>query len=425
MSDVFISYARSTARQAQGMADTLRAMGFSVWRDDELPPHRDYADVIEERLRAAKAVLVVWSAEAVKSQWVRAEANVAREQGNLVQLRVDGSGLPLPFDQVQCADLTSWSGQRDHAEWRRITESLAALVGRTGAAAGKPLEQEVQYCKAPDGVRIAYARVGRGPPLIKTANWLNHLELDWDGPVWGTLFHCLSAGHTLVRYDQRGNGLSDWSAEDLSLDAYVSDMEAVVEAAGAERFPIFAISQGGCVAIEYAARHPERVSRLILLNAFAHGWRSWPDPLVAAAEAIKVLMASGWGASSPAFRQMFSTLMLPGASSQQWDWFDAMQRGTTSPEVAARLFESFGAMDVSHRLAEVRAPTLVLHSRDDQLISAKLGQDIAAGIAGARFVGLPSNNHILLAGEPAFARLTAEITAFLAEDLRGPAPAGP
>src|SRR5580698_1130871 len=414
MADVFISYARSTAREAQGVAEALRGMGFAVWRDDELPPHRDYTDAIEERLRGAKAVVVLWSAEAVKSQWVRAEANVAREAGVLVQLRLDKAPLPLPFDQTQCADLSSWSGQRDNAEWRKVADSLAALVSRE--AAPQPPQQVVQYCRAADGVRIAHAEVGEGPPLLKTANWLNHLEHDWDGPVWGPLFRCLSSRHTLIRYDERGNGLSDWNASDLSLEAFVQDMEAVVDATGAERFPIFAISQGGCVAIEYAARHPERVTRLILLNAFAHGWRTWPKPLVSAAEAIKVLMANAWGANSPAFRQLFASLMLPSASSQQWDWFDGMQRATTSPQVAARLFESFGEMDVRPRLAEVRAPTLVLHSRDDQFISPKLGQQVAAGIEGARFVGLSSNNHILLGDEPAFARLTDEVSAFLARD---------
>jgi len=417
MSDVFISYARSTARVAQGVADSLRALGFGVWRDDQLPPHRDYTDVIEERLRAAKAVLVIWSAEAVKSQWVRAEANVAREAGTLVQLRVDSAPLPLPFDQVQCADLSSWSGQRDHPEWRKVADSIVALVGRESGAPAKPVEQQIRYCKAADGVRIAYASVGGGPPLLKTANWLNHLEYDWDGPVWPELFLRLSAGHTLIRYDERGNGLSDWNAKDLSLEAFVQDMEAVVDATGAERFPILAISQGGSVAIEYAARHPERVSRLILLNAFAHGWRTWSKGLITAAEAIKVLMANAWGGESPAFRQMFTSLMLPGGSSQQWDWFDAMQRATTSPKNAARLFESFGQMDVRHRLAEVRAPTLVLHSRDDQLVPATNGQEIAAGITGARFVGLPSKNHILLADEPAFVRLVDEIQDFLAQDV--------
>ncbi len=193
---------------------------------------------------------------------------MARKAGTLVQLRVDGVTPPLPFNQIQCADLSNWSGQRDYAEWRKVTDSVTALVGREATAPAKPDEQEIQYCKAADGVRIAYARVGKGSPLLKTANWLNHLEYEWDGPVWGELFRRMSADHTLVRYDERGHGLSDWNAEDLSLEAYVQDMEAVVDAAGLERFPIFAISQGGSVAIEYAARHPERVSRMILLNAF-------------------------------------------------------------------------------------------------------------------------------------------------------------
>jgi pimeloyl-ACP methyl ester carboxylesterase len=416
MSEVFISYARATEDRAHQIGRALRELGYGVWRDDELPPHRDYAEVIEERLRAAKAVVVVWSAEAVKSQWVKAEANLAREAGTLVQLRVDDVAPPLPFNQIQCADLSCWSGQRDHPEWRKIADSVTDLVGRDAATLAASPTQEVQFCTATDGARIAYARVGAGPPLFKTANWLNHLEYDWDGPVWGELFRRMSANHTLIRYDERGNGLSDWNARELSLEAYVRDMEAVVDATKLERFPIFAISQGGAVAIEYAARHPERVSRLILLNAFARGWRTWSKSLIASAEAIKVLMAHQWGTQSPAFRQMFTTLMLPGGSSQQWDWFDAMQRATTSPKNAARLFESFGQMDVRHRLAEVRAPTLVLHSRDDQLIPATWGQEIAAGIAGARFVGLPSNNHILLADEPAFERLAREIEAFLAED---------
>ena len=416
MSDVFISYARSTANQAQKIAEAVRALGYTVWRDDELRPHRDYTNVIEEQLLAAKAVLVIWSVEAVKSQWVPAEANVARKAGTLVQLRVDGVTPPLPFNQIQCADLSNWSGQRDYDEWRKVTDSVTALVGREATALTKPDEQEIQYCKAADGVRIAYARVGKGSPLLKTANWLNHLEYEWDGPVWGELFRRMSADHTLVRYDERGNGLSDWNAEDLSLEAFVQDMEAVVGAAGLERFPIFAISQGGCVAIEYAARHPERVSRMILLNAFARGWRHSSEAIIANVEAMKVLVAQGWGTESPAFRQLFTALMLPGATSQQWDAFDAMQRATTSPANAVRLIDSFGAMDVRRRLAAVTAPTLLLHSRGDRFIPARLGQEIAAGIAGARFIGLPSNNHIVLGDEPAFPRLMNEMQAFLAQD---------
>ena len=416
MSDVFISYARSTESKARDLAQALHAMGFGVWRDDELPPHRDYAEVIEERLRAARAVLVVWSADAVKSQWVRAEANVAREAGTLVQLRLDDAHLPLPFNQIQCADLSHWPGHSGQTELRKVADSIAALLGREAQPAAKPIEQVVQFCTSADGARIAYSKVGVGPPLLKTANWLNHLELDWQSPVWGARYRHLCHNRTLVRFDQRGNGLSDWDPGAFTLEAYVADLEAVVAAAGLTRFPILAISQGGPVAIEYAARHPEKVSRLVLLNAFAHGWRTWSPERVASAEAMKVLIANQWGASAPAFRQLFTGLMLPDGSAEDWDWFDRMQKVTTSPDNAARLFESFGSMDVRDRLAQVRAPTLVIHGREDQLVPHALGQEIAAGIPGSRFVGLPTRNHILLDDEPAFARLTEEIDAFLAQD---------
>jgi adenylate cyclase len=169
MSDVFISYARSTEGQAQAVADGLRSLGYAVWRDDELPAHRAYTEVIEERLRAAKAVVVIWSAEAVKSQWVRAEADMAREAGTLVQLRVDGSTPPLPFNQIQCADLSGWIGDPAAPGWRKVAASIAHLVGREAVALKTPIEQEIRFCKAADGVRIAYATVGEGPPLVKTA----------------------------------------------------------------------------------------------------------------------------------------------------------------------------------------------------------------------------------------------------------------
>jgi pimeloyl-ACP methyl ester carboxylesterase len=416
MSDVFISYARSTASQANAAAEALRAEGYSVWMDEDLPAHRPYAREIETELAVAKAALVIWSGEAVESEWVLSEANRAREDRKLVQVRVDGARLPMPFDQIQCADLTSWSGRGDHPGWRKVADSVLALVGRGVAVAAKPVEQQIHFCVASDGVRIAYATAGGGPPLLKMANWLGHLEQDWESPVWGELFRRISLQHTLIRYDQRAAGLSDWVTDELSLEGYIRDVEAVIEATGLERFPIMAISQGGGVAIEYAARHPDRVSRLILLNAYANGWRTWEPSLVATAEGIKLMIANAWGRESPAFRAVFTGLMMPGGSPQQWDAFDAMQRASTSPENAARLFESFGQIDVRARLGEVRAPTLVLHSRNDQLVAVTHGQEIAAGIKGAKFVSLPTNNHIVLKTEPAFTRLTDEVLAFLAAD---------
>ncbi len=299
----------------------------------------------------------------------------------------------------------------------RLRAPLRAAAGRTADGARAPaMHQEVRYCAASDGVRVAYATVGAGPPLLKTANWLNHLEYDWESPIWRGLFQRLSSRRMLIRYDERGNGLSDWDVTDLSLEAYVSDLEAVAEAVGLKRFPIFAISQGCCVAVEYAARWPERVSRLILYGGFARGWRLTSSAnVIAQIEAMKVLMTHGWGANAPAFRQMFTSLFLPRGLPAEFEWFDAMQKASTSGENAARLMESFGWLDVRHRLAEVRAPTLVLHSRGDQFVPIKRGQELAAGIKDARFVGLPSENHLIKQDEPAFERLIAEIEDFLAE----------
>jgi pimeloyl-ACP methyl ester carboxylesterase/DNA-binding SARP family transcriptional activator len=296
---------------------------------------------------------------------------------------------------------------------------LRAAGGRTAMAAAPetPYPQEVRYCTGGDGMRIAYASVGEGAPLVKTGNWLNHLELDWESPIWRGLFLRLSSRRTLVRYDGRGSGLSDWEAEDLSLQAYVDDLEAVVDAAGLKRFPLFAMSQGCGVAVAYAARHPERVSGLILLGGFARGWRLSSSPkVIAQYEAVKALMTEGWGGDVAAYRQMFTSLVQPGASANEFAWFDAIQRATTSGANSARLLEAMGWLDVRDLLEEVRAPTLVLHSRGDQFVPIKRGQELAAGVKDARFVGLASDNHVIRADEPAFERLIDEIDAFLAED---------
>jgi len=297
---------------------------------------------------------------------------------------------------------------------------LRAVGGRTAERAarrGAPHRQDVRYCTAPDGVRIAYSAVGEGPPLVKIGNWLNHLELDWESPIWRGLFQRLLSGRTLVRYDARGSGLSDWAAEDLSLEAYVNDLEAVVDGLGLKRFPIFAMSQGCCVAVAYAARHPERVSRLILLGGYERGWRLSSSPkLIERYEAVKALMAGGWGGDVAAFRRMFTTLFQPGAGATELEWFDAIQRSTTSGANAARLLESMGRLDVRDLLEAVRAPTLVLHSRGDRFAPVRRGQELAARIRGARFVGLASDNHVIHEDEPAFERMIEEIDVFLAED---------
>jgi class 3 adenylate cyclase/pimeloyl-ACP methyl ester carboxylesterase len=273
--------------------------------------------------------------------------------------------------------------------------------------------QTIKYCRSPDGVRLAYAISGSGPPLVKTGNWMNHLEYDWESPIWRHVFRGLSREHTLVRYDARGNGISDWDVETLSLDAWVADLETVVDAAGIERFPLLGISQGGAIAVAYAVRRPERVSHLILYGAFALGGKKRAPAEKERRDAMATLMRIGWGADNPAFRQMFTGLFIPGATHEQADIFNELQRKTTSPECAVRYFDAVGDFDIIDLLSKVKAPTLVMHVRDDQIVPIETGRQLAAGIPGARFIALPGRNHLFLEHEPASDRFFEEIRFFL------------
>lgn len=285
------------------------------------------------------------------------------------------------------------------------------------ARPARELQQEIRYCRTRDGVEIAYATTGEGPTLIKAANWMSHLEYDWESPVWRHWIEGLSRNHRLVRYDERGNGLSDREVDDLSFESWVADLESVVDASGAERFALLGISQGGAVAAEYARRNPGRVSRLIIYGGYVKGWRKRGDPdEIVKREAMSALLRIGWGQDNPAFRQIFTSLFMPGATHEQADWFNDLQRETTTPETAACLFEETGLVDVSDQLSTIQTPTLVLHARRDAVVPLKFGRAFATGIPGARFTSLDSDNHILLAGEPAFAQLIDAVGEFLDGD---------
>ena len=273
--------------------------------------------------------------------------------------------------------------------------------------------QTIQYCRAPDGVRLAYAISGSGPFLVKTGNWMNHLEYDWESPIWRHVFRGLSRGHTLVRYDARGNGMSDWDVDALSLDAWVTDLETVVDAVGIERFPLLGISQGGAVAVAYAVRRPERVSHLILYGAFALGGMKRAPAEKEMREAMSTLMRFGWGADNPSFRQMFTARFIPEATHEQADHFNELQRKTTSSECAARYFDVANRLDITDLLSKVKTPTLVMHVRDDLIVPFEAGRQLAVGIPGARFVALPGRNHLFLEHEPASGRFFEEIRLFL------------
>jgi class 3 adenylate cyclase/pimeloyl-ACP methyl ester carboxylesterase len=276
-------------------------------------------------------------------------------------------------------------------------------------------EQEIHFCTARDGAQLAYARAGSGPPLVKTGHWMTHLEFDFESPIW-RLDRELSRDHTLIRYDARGNGLSDRNVDDISFDAFVSDLESVIDAAGLERFDLLGISQGCAVSIAYAVRHPERVSHLILYGGFALGWAKRAPTAAEKEQAVAMmsLVRHGWGQENPAFRQLFTSQFMPGGSKEQADWLNELQRISISPENAVRYLIVYSEVDVSALLAAVTAPTLVLHARDDARVPFDLGRRIAAGIPGARFVSLPSRNHLILEDEPAFPRFLQELRAFLA-----------
>jgi pimeloyl-ACP methyl ester carboxylesterase/DNA-binding SARP family transcriptional activator len=278
--------------------------------------------------------------------------------------------------------------------------------------------QKVRFCRAADGVMLAWSRVGEGAglPLVKVANWMNHLEFDWDSPIWRHWIAAFAADRPFIRYDERGNGLSDWRAE-LSFDAFVADLEAVVEAAGLERFDLLGISQGAAVAVAYAVRHPTRVRRMILYGGYAMGWRARAsDEEIARREAMVTLTRSGWGMDNPAFRQMFTSLFIPGADAQAQRWFNDMQRISTSPDNAVALQQVFAAIDVRPILGSVRMPTLVAHAQGDAIIPFEAGRHLARRIPDAHFVALDSANHLLLENEPAWERFLAEARAFLASE---------
>ena len=279
------------------------------------------------------------------------------------------------------------------------------------------MEQQIKFCTAPDGVNIAYAVVGEGPPLVKSPNWMNHLEYDWQSPVWRHLLRGLAAEHSLVRFDQRANGLSDWDVAEITFESMVDDLAAVVDAVGLERFPLIGISQGCSFSIAYAVRHPERVSQLILYGGFAKGrLRSGSEIDRQQHEMQTQMIRQGWGQENPAFRQFFTSLFIPGATKEQMDWFNELQRTTTSPENAVRLRDVSGNVDVSDLLGEISAPTLVLHCRDDGIVPFEAGRHMAAMIPNARFVALEGRNHLILEDEPAWPRFMKEVSAFLAQN---------
>jgi len=260
--------------------------------------------------------------------------------------------------------------------------------------------QKVRFTTSADGTQIAYAMTGEGPPLMRAGHWLTHLELDWQSPVWRPTLDAIGAGHTLVRYDQRGTGLSDRDVTRLNVEAFAEDMKAVADACGLEKFPIVASSQGVPIAVHFAANNPERVSKMVFWGGYSQGWAKRdgganakvPDP-------FGLLIQNGWGEPQSAFMQAFTSLFFPGANREQIQQMVAMQAASASPELATRLREALIAIDVTDLLAKVQAPTLVIHARNDSVHPLSQGKILASGIPNAEFMMTESSNHVALVQE--------------------------
>jgi pimeloyl-ACP methyl ester carboxylesterase/DNA-binding winged helix-turn-helix (wHTH) protein len=292
--------------------------------------------------------------------------------------------------------------------------AAAAAVTEVAATRESAPRQDIRFSLAADGVRIAWASIGNGPPLVKASNWLTHLDYEWESPIWRHWWSELSNHHRVIRYDERGNGMSQRDVSEVSFDTWVRDLETVVDAAKLDRFTLLGISRGGAIAVAYAVKHPERVSKLVLYGAFPMGLNHYGTAKeLEERRALVSLTRLGWGVHNPTFRRMFTQRFIPNGTPVHENWIDDLQRMSTSAENAARLLETAANIDVRRLLQKIQLPTLVVHCDCDQVVSSEQGRRMAAEIPDARYVSLPSANHLLLAEEPAWRIFVQELGAFL------------
>lgn len=275
--------------------------------------------------------------------------------------------------------------------------------------------QQIGFCTAPDGVQLAHATIGSGPTVLKMPNWFNHLDYDWMSPIWGPWLRDIARNHRLVRFDQRGNGLSDWDVPEISEDAMQRDVETVVAACGLDRFAILGFSQGGAIGIRYAFAHPERVTCLVIVGGYVRGLLKRNDPQAEALHDVTVTaIRAGWGSPDPAYRHLFTELFIPDAGVAQKSNFDELQRVATSADNALKIADMNAHCDVTDMARQLRVPTLVMHAEGDRRIPLEEGRRFAAAIPGARFLPLPGNNHILAPGSPAYGQFLRALREFVA-----------
>jgi DNA-binding SARP family transcriptional activator/pimeloyl-ACP methyl ester carboxylesterase len=406
---------------ADGSTDAAAAV-LDAYPDEALPGdiYADWAAEPRERLTSLRHRLLRqarrWQ-ELIEQDPVDEEAHLELMR-DLVSAG-DRHGALRQFESLDRSlqrELGSGPGPEATALRHELIDALRDLGRITPAEEGR-LEQQIRFSRTDDDVTLAYACSGSGPPLVKAANWLTHLDHDWHSAVWRHWLVDLSQRHRLIRYDERGCGLSDWDIKPPTFASWVHDLETVVDSAGLDRFPLLGISQGGPVAVAYAARHPERVTKLVLYGAYAQGRLTRARSEEQRREhALDVELARlGWGRDDPAFRQVFTSQFMPEGSRDLWAQFNELQRRTTSPENASQVLELSAQIDVTEEALQVRAPTLVLHAREDHRPPFEQGRLMASLIPGSRFVALESCNHILLADEPAWPVFLREVNAFLAE----------
>jgi DNA-binding winged helix-turn-helix (wHTH) protein/pimeloyl-ACP methyl ester carboxylesterase len=367
--------------------------------------HRDRV-VSKDDLLAA-----VWNGRIVSESTLSNRINAARQA-------IGDSGEKQEFIKTIARRGLRFVG--DVREESGEASPFQAIAAATAPTHARPPHQDVMFVRTEDRFHLAVATSGSGVPVVKAGNWLSHVEHDWSSPVSAPLLQTLSDRFRLIRYDARGNGLSDRDVGEVSFDLYVRDLETVVDALGLERFALFGISQGAAVSVAYAARHPERVTRLALHGSYAQGWaRRGSAEEIAKRGALATLVLHGWGQDNPAFRQVFTTLYMPDATSEQTLAFNDLQRISATPENAVALMRAMGNMEITELLPRVRAPAIVLNSRGDASVPFEQGLAVAHGIPNARFVALESRNHVVLPHEPAWVRFTQELCDFLAEDEKG------
>jgi pimeloyl-ACP methyl ester carboxylesterase len=445
---IFLSYASQDAAAARRICDALRATGVRVWFDQsELRGGDVWDNAIRQRIKSCALFIAVISQNTHQRDegYFRLEWKLAVDRSHLmsktrpflIPVVIDDAPnddqVPDRFREIQWTRLPG--GETPASFVERISSLLsseARVTPKNGEhgelhATGLPtqgpeykisadvLKQEVRFARVADGTRLAFATTGSGYPLVNAAHWLGHLEFDLQTPVWRPWMERLSAHYRLTRYDSRGCGLSDREVSSIGLEDLVADLGAVVDAAGLERFALLAKSQGGAISIAYAARHPERVSHLVLCGAFARRSIGRHPNLRdrAVIEGMIQLIKFGWGEPNFAFRQLFTNLFIPQATPEQTRAFTEIQQKATSPAHAARLVRAFAKMDASSYLGQITCPTLVTHCRGDSVIPFEEGRFLASSIAGARFESLDSQNHFPLAGEPAFERFFDLLREFL------------